>query len=372
MKAVRKQLGSLMLLLSCAAAQNAGTTMVQNVRTAPEGGGQRVEITLSAPAIPSVETAENPARILLDFPDTSCDDKTKSLSVNENGVRRVRTGQHSTTPMVTRVVIDLDQSHPYTLKAEGNRVILMVGPAENARRHSQGAPVAATSGNLIGVFRRKEESAPPIFEDDTASTPVPVASPTTGPAFDPSANASATGTNPAPPPPVAPAPANAHVTALAESSAQPSFDRNQVATAAKPPMPSATPPQGAATPSEAAVSAPIIAKNEAPTPARTTPTLAPVAASPATPKIEETPAATANSEGAPANNADAAAEPAPAVGGTAAAVPTATLIARSDDPSLRTVFKMKYVAEGVAYLDGGGSQGLKEGMKLEILEMNVP
>jgi len=48
------------------------------------------------------------------------------------------------------------------------------------------------------------------------------------------------------------------------------------------------------------------------------------------------------------------------------------LIARADDPSLRTVFKVKYVAEGVAYLEGGRAQGLAEGMKLEIEETNLP
>ena len=51
---------------------------------------------------------------------------------------------------------------------------------------------------------------------------------------------------------------------------------------------------------------------------------------------------------------------------------SSTLIARSDDPSLRTVFKVKYVAEGVAYLEGGRAQGLAEGMKLEIEDTNLP
>src|SRR6185437_1471319 len=37
------------------------------------------------------------------------------------------------------------------------------------------------------------------------------------------------------------------------------------------------------------------------------------------------------------------------------------LAMRAADPSLRTVFKVKYVAKGVAYLDGGRSAGLKEG-----------
>ena len=48
------------------------------------------------------------------------------------------------------------------------------------------------------------------------------------------------------------------------------------------------------------------------------------------------------------------------------------MIARTDDPSLRTVFRVKYVAEGVAYLEGGRAQGLKEGMKLEIEDSNLP
>jgi hypothetical protein len=39
---------------------------------------------------------------------------------------------------------------------------------------------------------------------------------------------------------------------------------------------------------------------------------------------------------------------------------------RAANPNLRTVFKVKYVADGVAYLDGGRSDGLAEGMKLEI------
>jgi hypothetical protein len=49
-----------------------------------------------------------------------------------------------------------------------------------------------------------------------------------------------------------------------------------------------------------------------------------------------------------------------------------TLIARSDDPSLRTVFRVKYVAEGVAYLEGGRTHGLTEGMKLLVEDANHP
>src|SRR6266567_9473438 len=108
MMAVHKHLAVMMLLLSCAAAQNtSGTVTLQRVTTAREGSNLRVEITLSAPVKPSVETAANPNRILLDLPDTICNDSTKNLAVHMNGVQRVRTALHSTNPSVTRVVLDV-------------------------------------------------------------------------------------------------------------------------------------------------------------------------------------------------------------------------------------------------------------------------
>ncbi|MGH9642848.1 MAG: hypothetical protein ACRD3Q_10500 [Terriglobales bacterium] len=39
---------------------------------------------------------------------------------------------------------------------------------------------------------------------------------------------------------------------------------------------------------------------------------------------------------------------------------------------MRTVFRVKYVADGVAYLDGGSSSGLGEKMKLEVRDANLP
>lgn len=51
---------------------------------------------------------------------------------------------------------------------------------------------------------------------------------------------------------------------------------------------------------------------------------------------------------------------------------TQILALQGADPNLRTVFRVKYVADGVAYLDGGRSQGLAEGMKLEVKDTEVP
>jgi hypothetical protein len=49
-------------------------------------------------------------------------------------------------------------------------------------------------------------------------------------------------------------------------------------------------------------------------------------------------------------------------------VPVPILATRQPNADLRTAYKVKYVAEGAAYLDAGRSSGLSEGMKLQILD----
>jgi hypothetical protein len=348
MTAVQKHLGTLMMLLSCATAQKSATpATVQNVTAVRQGSGLRVEITLSAPVQPSIETASNPDRILLDLPETICNDDIKTVTVQANGLKRVRTGLHSTSPIVTRVVLDLDQVHPYTAKTEGNRIVLMIGPAENSRRVSHAPPVAATSGSLLGVFRRRHDKVRSDTEDSSADFPTPPPPAiSAGPASVPPSNNSSV-TSVAPPQPLSPsqhsqAPqSEAVATAPQDSASHPSLEQKQIAASTQPEAGPATPPLPAL---PAATASPVT-----------------IAAIPANSSNKVTD--TGNEERpAPVSLAPAATPPTPAP----------TVIVRSDDPSLHTVFKVKYVAEGVAYLEGGRAQGLIEGMKLEIKDTNLP
>src|SRR3981081_2261962 len=139
--AVQIHVGVLMLLLSCALAQDtAGAATVQSVKVIREGAYLRLEVTLSSPVKPSVETAIQPDRILLDLPDTICTEKTKQVEIHANGVRRVRTAQYSHTPLGARVVCDRDQARTYSLKSEGTRIILLVSTTAAARADRPAAP----------------------------------------------------------------------------------------------------------------------------------------------------------------------------------------------------------------------------------------
>jgi AMIN domain-containing protein len=349
MRAVQKNIGAVLLLLSYAAAQNTAT--VQRVTSARDGRDLRVEITLSSPVKPSVETAENPSRIVLDFPETSFNADTRNVPIHSNGVLRVRTGQHSATPLVTRVVVDLDQEHPYVVNAEGSRIILTVGAVQKVHSVSHGAPAAASSGNIIGIFRRSRETKVPTAPDTSAEDfPPPAPASTSGTAFEPPVEKQVS-IPPAPAQPSSNLPSSPAQAPSTAASGTPSFDQNQIAKAAPPPT--------EVTPTAASTVA-------APAPGITAPPAAGV-------KSEEPPSisTTAPTSAEPAPTEAPSADPAkPEVAASGPA--TSTLIARTDDPSLRTVFKVKYVAEGVAYLEGGRAQGLAEGMKLYIEDSGLP
>ena len=458
----------------------------------------RVEITLSAAigTTPNVAVAINPNRLLLDLPNTVSGTKQQQLSVNYKGVRRVRLGLNSAAPPITRVVVEMDEAHPYSLQSEGRRITLVIGPSPNAIPSSgQGAQAAGASGGLVGIFRRRptpppmetgNDSAtglppppphlPPInFPDeqagpkagstsaDASSRPTAshpnrgslqegtvfpgLGSPETGNVPDAKASAASGTANASgssqsssvttppgtfqakvaadsgfPAVVVTPGPASNSETARQETIAPPApqptaEELSRIIQLRPTPVSTATPVAVAPQPAPEALSQAIRPRQtpiststlavEPPAPlqaqASTAGTLGsagaivspppePVGASHA-PAIAAQPASQAagapSSEPPAATTASAVAEPQPV---TAAAAPESTpavsnedakdnpatdadlplLALRNVDPNLRTVFKVKYVAEGVAYLDGGRSSGLTEGMKLEIRDTDLP
>jgi len=171
MTAAQKKFWIGVLLVSCAVAQDrAGRASVRKVTTSRQGSDLRIEITVSLPVRPSIGIVANPNRILLDFPNTICNLSTKNITVHFNGVRQLRTAQHSTNPFVTRIVLDVDELHPYALTTEGNRVILTVSGEQTTT--SRSGPVAATSGDVLGsVFRRHRDSNAPPAPPSTVSGP---------------------------------------------------------------------------------------------------------------------------------------------------------------------------------------------------------
>jgi AMIN domain len=132
---------------------------------------------------------------------------------------------------------------------------------------------------------------------------------------------------------------------------------SQTASASVPEVPNPVPPLNPRVPAAAQT---VISKNDS---------LPAVVVSPDNPGASEGSRA-ANQEATAAASTPQAQPPdvAPSSSDTTESMPSLPAL----DPNLKTVFKVKYVAEGAAYLDGGRSSGLTEGMKLEVKESDLP
>ena len=403
----------------CAAAQNSSgvPAQVQRLEVLREGTDVRVEVTLSTPAQPSVETAVHPDRLVLILPNTSTDARQQRAEANVGGVSDVRMGLHSANPPVTHVVVDLDQVHPYELESQGTKVILKIHPATANQKARNGTPVPAAKSPLVSIFQPKRRHSQPAPADDHAelqSIPVPP------PAFPPinfpanqgsSSNSGANSSTAASSVPTAAQPnrgslqqgtvfpetgtpgtgnvpgvntgnSGADQTAT-QNPAQPAAAvvANSSPTISQPqPAPTDNGPSAASngTISSAGVSEPVASaptssisvaapsthdqQPVSPPERMAAPDAPPNAAGPV-PQSRPSPLdSDSSSAGQPAATTTAEVE-----SSIAQPVPSQPMV-RAANPDLRTAFKVKYVAEGSAYLDGGRSSGLAEGMKLIVRE----
>ncbi|WP_338035891.1 type IV pilus secretin PilQ [Halochromatium roseum] len=118
--------------------------------------GNQVEIDLvfsGVPPTPSDFATENPARIAIDFPGASNQLGRKSIPIGLGVAHSLVAIEASDR---TRVVINLTDSAPYTLKTEGNRVRIALNPESvaaapqtRARRDGLGSGFAARSAGPV-------------------------------------------------------------------------------------------------------------------------------------------------------------------------------------------------------------------------------
>ena len=146
--------------ISVQAADPAGSNSIQSVDFASLPGNKAViTLTMSKPAPkPLSFTIDNPARIALDFPNT-----TNSLSQRRQtiGIGMVESLAVVEAKGRTRVVVNLIDMVPYEAHAEGNKIILTVQSAGSELSEAKATAASAlgtTSGNIKNIdFRRGEK-----------------------------------------------------------------------------------------------------------------------------------------------------------------------------------------------------------------------
>lgn len=412
MKAVKRQLGLLVLLASHALAQGAPTTL-QGVKVTRASNDVQIEFALTSSVQPSVLVTTDPSRLVLDFPNTTTNPNQQRVEVNFNGIKAVRFALYQTHPLVTRVVVDLDGAHPYQLHSIGGQLTLTVNPSVAAKAKPRRPPPAAASGGFLEIFRRRSPSSPEISSDDNLKRPIPSASsaPTAahpnrgslqeGTVF-PGLGSPGTGNVPSgtagAPVAASPVTTAANVPVASPKTAPSPTASMGVPGQANPNPVSAQPASQvaqAATSKDDSVSPMPPASQSTANNSQAVAATLPAPANPPVTKSQPSPAAVSNSDQAlivsgkvrPQEPAESKSPPvasqsneptAPELSATAATPPESQEVtdqspsAPAIDPNLKTVFRVKYVAEGVAYLDGGRNSGLTEGMKLEIKDTDLP
>jgi hypothetical protein len=106
---------------------------VKSVQIVNEKGGAAIEILLSRPVPPALQTLANPPRLMIDLPNANVAVKQKHFKVGGEQLTDVRVDQFQVSPPVTRVIVNLVAAKPYTWDAAGNRLMIRVKPTEEAK-----------------------------------------------------------------------------------------------------------------------------------------------------------------------------------------------------------------------------------------------
>jgi len=343
-------LGSLLVgAMLSAQSKEPGPGVVRKVEVLPGNGEIRVEITLSAAVTPSIEVAQHPDRLVLKLPGIISDSRQKRIAVRQLGVRSVRFGLNRVAPPETHLVVDLDQEHAYRVLTDSTKITLVVETALSVDARRRTAPAAAASRPLISSLGRRTDSGAqtgsPSNRDSVLLTPQPSGPPIQFPSSAPeysSRTASASSGQPA-----------------AKHPNTASLQHGKVFPTAGSPGSGVVPPvSGIPRPSGLGSSGTQVSANaNGPTPPAQT------AMEPATPT-----AAQASNRKAPETPFEKTAqESGPVAGGFGQGRAPSSSTGENSD--LRTAFRVKYVAQDAAYLDGGRAAGLAEGMKLVVRDL---
>jgi type IV pilus assembly protein PilQ len=163
---MRKQLLNTFLLFTllglAASAQTPGTqpasqSQLRHVSVVREANDIRVEISARGSMTPHVSTADSPARLIVDLPDTAMMTRPSHIDVDNDGVKAVRVAMDGHHPPTTRVVVDLEQACRYELNtaSDGKLVLTLHAPQEVAKATASATLAttlpAAVSGNVSPV-----------------------------------------------------------------------------------------------------------------------------------------------------------------------------------------------------------------------------
>ncbi len=163
-------IGAMVLAVSAAGAQEAGQNSIESMTVAQQGGVINVKLTfkdaLTTP--PYGFSVAKPARIALDFPNTTNGLGKNSQSYNEGDLKSANIVQ---TDGRTRLVLNLNQAMTYETTIDGSSLLLTLVPSVTRGvpvqvEHFSPAPVAPVANSVRDIaFRRGKDGEARITVD---------------------------------------------------------------------------------------------------------------------------------------------------------------------------------------------------------------
>ena len=238
-------------------------TAIQRVTFARQAGSTVVRIEANGPVEYHAFALPSPRRLVLDIPRTENRVGSRPILVGLPPVKNVRAGQFSREPLVSRVVMELDDASPYNVQLRGN-VLEVEWKGEPAEAPVSPVPEILLADNFLPPLQTPELPLPDLVLEPPAARNAPKAEiavqaekPEPAPAAPmPAAAVTAEAEVPQPvSPPVQPsAPTAAPAPSQAQGQAPPAAPQAPPAAPPTAPAPQAVSPQPAPSPAAAAPS----------------------------------------------------------------------------------------------------------------------
>jgi len=163
---------SALTLLTLPAYSQASRAKVQKISVSPQDPIQ-LQVQTSVPVVPQAQVISDPERLIIDIPGAVPGSALRGFSVNRNEVKRIRVGLFSTSPMVTRIVLDLNSPTPYRITplASGFTVSLGVEPP-NTVSDADSQPTVGWVLQRVAATRTSDPSRAPVVKTIAANAQV--------------------------------------------------------------------------------------------------------------------------------------------------------------------------------------------------------
>jgi type IV pilus assembly protein PilQ len=164
---MRKQLLSvflplLLMGLSASAADTSQRNELEHVNVVRGTDEIRLEISARGAVTPKLTTADTPARLIVDLPETVMATRQSHITVDSAEVKGVRIGMDGQTPPTTRLVVDLDHSCRYELSSQPDGKIILTLHTGSPKTASAVAPKVATVKTVADNSKPVSNQASPF------------------------------------------------------------------------------------------------------------------------------------------------------------------------------------------------------------------